>query len=127
MASLNISESIAFHQYQGHCATLAAVQPPGRFGSLQFERSRVLSFEEKTQCDGAWINGGFFVLEPQVLDLIEDNQSVWERDCLPRIATARAGNVIGGDDWASDRRAQPRRYPPLAACARSPRWLPAPD
>lgn len=125
MASVNISESIAFYQHQGHCATLAAVQPPGRVGSLQFERSRVLSFEEKPQCDGAWINGGFFVLEPEVLDLIEE-LSVWERDCLPRIATTRAGNVIGGDDWASDRRVQPRRYPPLAACARSPRRLLAP-
>jgi len=86
VANVNITESIAFHQQQGRWATLTAVQPPGRFGSLEFERGRVLSFEEKPQGDGAWINGGFFVLEPQVLDLIEGDQSVWERDCLPRIA-----------------------------------------
>lgn len=86
VANVNITESIAFHQQQGRWATLTAVQPPGRFGSLEFERGRVLSFEEKPQGDGAWINGGFFVLEPEVLDLIDDDQAVWERDCLPRIA-----------------------------------------
>ena len=86
VSNVNITEAIAFHHQQGRWATLSAVQPPGRFGSLEFERGRVLSFQEKPQGDGAWINGGFFVLEPQVFDLIDGDKSVWERDCLPRIA-----------------------------------------
>jgi glucose-1-phosphate cytidylyltransferase len=86
VANVDISAAIDFHRKEKRWATLTAVQPPGRFGSLEFERGRVLSFEEKPQGDGAWINGGFFVLEPEVLDLIEGDSSVWERDCLPRIA-----------------------------------------
>jgi glucose-1-phosphate cytidylyltransferase len=86
VANVDIGASISFHRSQGRWATLTAVQPPGRFGSLAFERGRVLSFHEKPQGDGAWINGGFFVLEPQVLDLIDGDHSVWEQDCLPRIA-----------------------------------------
>ena len=86
VADVDIGASIPFQRSQGRWATLTAVQPPGRIGSLAFERGRVLSFEEKPQGDGAWINGGFFVLEPQVLDLIDGDHSVWEQDCLPRIA-----------------------------------------
>jgi glucose-1-phosphate cytidylyltransferase len=86
VADVDISASLAFHREQNRWATLTAVQPPGRFGSLEFERGRVLNFEEKPVGDGAWINGGFFVLEPEVLDWIEGDHSVWEKDCLPKIA-----------------------------------------
>jgi len=94
VADVNISALIEFHRREGRWATLTAVQPPGRFGSLAFERGRVLAFEEKPQGDGAWINGGFFVLEPEVLDTISGDQSVWERDCLPVIAEAGQLNAF---------------------------------
>jgi glucose-1-phosphate cytidylyltransferase len=86
VADVDITALIAFHQRQGRSATLTAVQPPGRFGSIAFERGRVLAFEEKPQGDGSWVNGGFFVLEPSVLETISGDTSVWEQDCLPRIA-----------------------------------------
>ena len=86
VADVDITALIAFHQRQGRSATLTAVQPPGRFGSIAFERGRVLAFEEKPQGDGSWINGGFFVLEPSVIETISGDNSVWEEDCLPRIA-----------------------------------------
>lgn len=86
VADVDLTALIAFHRREGRWATLTAVQPPGRFGSLAFERGRVLAFEEKPQGDGAWINGGFFVLEPEVLDTIEGDASIWEQHCLPLIA-----------------------------------------
>jgi glucose-1-phosphate cytidylyltransferase len=88
VADVDVTALIDFHRREGRWATLTAVQPPGRFGSLAFERGRVLAFEEKPQGDGAWINGGFFVLEPEVLSTIAGDDSVWERDCLPTIAAA---------------------------------------
>ncbi len=87
VANVDISALINFHKKERCWATLTAVQPPGRFGSLEFERGRVLAFDEKPQGDGAWINGGFFVLEPEVLEFIEGDHSIWERDCLPEIAS----------------------------------------
>lgn len=86
LADVNISELIAFHRAEGRQATLTAVQPPGRFGSLAFERGRVLAFEEKPRGDGNWINGGFFVLEPSVLDLLEGDQCIWEQKPLQTLA-----------------------------------------
>ena len=68
LANINVKELISFHHSEGRKATLTAVQPPGRFGALAFERGRVLSFKEKPQGDGSWINGGFFVLDPSVID-----------------------------------------------------------
>jgi glucose-1-phosphate cytidylyltransferase len=86
VADVDISKLIAFHRSAGRQATLTAVQPPGRFGSLAFERGRVLAFEEKPQGDGSWINGGFFVLEPSVLDLIDGDQCTWEQRPLQTLA-----------------------------------------
>ena len=91
VASVDLGELIAFHQSEGRKATLTAVQPPGRFGSLAFERGRVLSFEEKPQGDGTWINGGFFVLDPSVIDLIDGDQSIWEQEPLQTLA--RSGDL----------------------------------
>jgi len=86
LSDIDIGKLIEFHQNQKTHATLTAVQPPGRFGILRLERDRVASFREKPQGDGAWINGGFFVLEPAVMDYIEDDASVWEQDPLMNLA-----------------------------------------
>lgn len=86
VADVNITELVAHHHAEGRKATLTAVQPPGRFGSLAFERGRVMRFEEKPQGDGSWINGGFFVLDPSVIDLIDGDACTWEEAPLKTLA-----------------------------------------
>jgi len=71
-------------------ATLTAVQPPGRFGALVLDGTRVTSFQEKPKGDGGWINGGFFVCSPAVLDLIAGDETVWEREPLETLARERS-------------------------------------
>ena len=78
MADINIQELIEYHRINRREATLTAVKPPGRFGSIEFERGKVLSFQEKPQGDGNLINGGFFVLEPSVIELIDGDNCTWE-------------------------------------------------
>lgn len=86
VADVNIRELIAFHKSSKVKATLTAVQPPGRFGSLVLEDQLITSFQEKPKGDGGWINGGFFVLSPKVIDLIEGDSTVWERGPLESLA-----------------------------------------
>lgn len=88
VADINISDLVTHHAQEGRKATLTAVQPPGRFGTLAFERGRVIRFEEKPQGDGRWINGGFFVLDPSVIDLVDGDQCVWEQQPLQTLAEA---------------------------------------
>ena len=82
VSNVNITASIEFHRKHGKEATVTAVQPPGRFGafSLQADQTLVDSFMEKPQGDGAWINGGFFVLDRKVLDRIHGDDSVFEQE-----------------------------------------------
>jgi glucose-1-phosphate cytidylyltransferase len=81
---------IVFHKEQGTIATLTAVQPPGRFGAINLEQHKIVRFEEKPLTDrrmsSGWINGGFFVLSPRVLDYIEGDETVWERGPMESIA-----------------------------------------
>jgi glucose-1-phosphate cytidylyltransferase len=86
LSDVDIGASIAFHKQHGKLATLTSTQPPGRFGALVLDDAKVTSFQEKPQGDGAWINGGFFVLSPKVLDYIEGDDTVWERKPLERLA-----------------------------------------
>jgi glucose-1-phosphate cytidylyltransferase len=86
LSDLDIGAVIDFHREQGRLATVTTAQPPGRYGSLDVDEARVRSFREKPAGDGGWINGGFFVLEPAVIDLIEDDRTVWEREPLERLA-----------------------------------------
>jgi glucose-1-phosphate cytidylyltransferase len=87
VADIDIVKLVAFHKKQGTLATVTAVQPPGRFGSLKINKSnKITSFKEKPQGDGGWINGGFFVLSPKVLDYIEDDSTVWERSAMDSLA-----------------------------------------
>jgi glucose-1-phosphate cytidylyltransferase len=86
VANINLTDLIDFHQQQKSLATLTAVQPPGRFGALQVKDKRIAGFQEKPQGDGGWINGGFFVLSPKVIDYIQDDETVWEHGPLERLA-----------------------------------------
>lgn len=86
VADIDITDSIAFHRREGRLATVTATQPPGRFGAINFEGSRVTSFQEKPSGDGGFINGGFFVLSPKVGSYIEGNQTVWEKEPMTDLA-----------------------------------------
>jgi glucose-1-phosphate cytidylyltransferase len=86
VTDVDINELIVFHKAQGTLATLTATQPPGRFGALNLEKNRITGFNEKPQGDGGWINGGFFVLSPRAIDYIEDDETIWEREPLERLA-----------------------------------------
>ena len=86
VSNVNISELIASHQLSGNLATLTAVQPPARFGALNLNGNQVASFQEKPDGDGAWVNGGFLVLKPEVFDFLKGDDSSFEIDALPKIA-----------------------------------------
>ena len=88
VSDLRIDQLIAFHRRHGKQATLTAIQPPGRYGALQLEATTVRHFQEKPDGDGAWINGGYFVLEPQIFDEIEGDNTSWETTPLQRMAKA---------------------------------------
>ena len=87
VADVDITAQIAFHKRHGKLATVTAVQPPGRYGSLIIEGTSVKAFQEKPLGDGAWINGGFFVLKPEVLNFIEGDHSSWESGPIELIAS----------------------------------------
>ena len=86
VSDVNITELIACHRSQNVKATVTAVIPPGRFGALGMAGSKVLAFQEKPEGDGAFINGGFFVLSPSVIDYIEHDAMTWEREPLENLA-----------------------------------------
>ncbi|WP_234679581.1 glucose-1-phosphate cytidylyltransferase [Bradyrhizobium monzae] len=86
VADINISALIAKHREAGRLATVTAIQPPGRYGALHIENETVHHFQEKPAGDGAWINGGFFVLEPGVLSYLDGDNTVWEQQPLQRLA-----------------------------------------
>ncbi len=86
VSDVDITGTIAFHRSHGKAATLTATYPPGRFGALDIQGGAVKSFKEKPRGDGALINGGFFVLSPRVLDYLQDDATVWEREPLQQLA-----------------------------------------
>ncbi|MBX3721900.1 MAG: glucose-1-phosphate cytidylyltransferase [Turneriella sp.] len=87
VSNVNIADLIKFHQDHGKQATLTAVKPPGRFGALQLNEHQIISFREKPEGDGSWINGGFFVLSPGVLQHISDDSTIWEKQPLEKLAS----------------------------------------
>lgn len=87
VGSVDIAELLKFHKEHNKYATVTAVQPSGRFGALSIDdRNNILSFQEKPKGDGAWINGGFFVLEPQIFNYLDGDETVWERHPLEGLA-----------------------------------------
>ena len=88
VATVDVTAQLAFHRDHGRKATITAVAPPGRFGALEFDGDNVTSFREKPAGDGGLINGGFFVADPSVLDLIDGPETVWEREPMERLAAA---------------------------------------
>lgn len=92
VGDMNIREAIDFHKKHGKQATLTATYPPGRFGALDIKDGQVKNFKEKPKGDGAMINGGFFVLSPQVLDRISSDDCVWEQE--PLIGLANDGELM---------------------------------
>ncbi len=93
VSDVDISRLIAFHREQRTIATVTAVQPPGRFGSLDLKKNRISRFEEKLPGDSGWINGGFFVLSPGVFEYLAGDETVWEREPLEQLA--REGKLAG--------------------------------
>jgi len=92
VSDVDIADTINFHQEHGKQATLTATYPPGRFGALDITKSQVKSFKEKPKGDGAMINGGFFVLSPKVLELIDGDSSIWEQE--PLMTLAQKGQLM---------------------------------
>jgi glucose-1-phosphate cytidylyltransferase len=88
IGAVNIRTLINYHNAHGKLATMTAVQQPGRFGALELDGTAITSFTEKPHGDGGWINGGFFILSPKTLDLIKDDDAIWERDPLESLATS---------------------------------------
>ncbi len=89
LGNVNIASLLEFHRSQKKMATVTVVQPSGRFGAIKFDEQdavKVFAFQEKPKGDGAWINGGFFVCEPGVIDFIDDDHTIWERKPLEEIA-----------------------------------------
>jgi glucose-1-phosphate cytidylyltransferase len=100
LADVNIAEEIAFHRRHGKLATILAVQPPGRFGALNIEGTNVRSVVEKPRGDGSFINGGFFVLSPRCLELIDGDDSAWEGKPLASLAARGEIQAFGhGGFW----------------------------
>ena len=89
MGDVDINKTIKIHNETGRKATMTAVQPPGRYGALSIEGDLVTQFQEKPEGDGAWINGGFFVLNPSVIDYIDGDSMPWERDPLEKLASEK--------------------------------------
>lgn len=89
LADVNISKLISVHNEIGKKVTLTAVKPPGRYGALSLNGNLIQSFQEKPDGDKAWINGGFFIVEPSVIDLISSSSESWEEDILPKLASEK--------------------------------------
>ena len=100
LCNVDIKKSIEFHKTNGGVGTVTAVQPPGRFGALELDNTNVLKFQEKVKGDSGWINGGFFVFEPEIFDYIENDATILERTPLEQLANrGKLGAYRHTDFW----------------------------
>lgn len=104
LSDINITALLEFHKKQGTYATVTAIKPLGRFGALRINQNKVIDFVEKPRGDSTWINGGFFVLEPEVFNFIKDDETIWERQPLEKLAQVRqlAAYKHNGFWWPMD-------------------------
>lgn len=86
VADIDIAATVQFHRRHGLLGTMTAVQPPGRFGAVDLDGERIAAFREKPQGDGSWINGGYFVLSPKVIEHIKEDATIWEREPMETLA-----------------------------------------
>jgi len=93
VADINIRELSAFHKSHGKLATVTTVRSPARFGRIAFAGNQITQFYEKPQAAEGWINGGFFMLSPRTIDYIENDETIWERGPVERLA--RDGQLMG--------------------------------
>jgi glucose-1-phosphate cytidylyltransferase len=93
VSNVDLNRLLAFHRAHGKLATVTAVRPSARYGRIKFDGDRISEFVEKPQLEEGWINGAFFVLEPQVLDYIEGDPTQWEREPMERLASE--GQLMG--------------------------------
>ena len=93
VADININALLRFHKSHGKLATVTTVRSPARFGRIAFEQDRITEFYEKPETGEGWISGGFFVLNPKVIDYIENDETVWERDPVEQLV--REGQIMG--------------------------------
>ncbi|MFK7746407.1 MAG: glucose-1-phosphate cytidylyltransferase [Roseobacter sp.] len=101
VSNVNLTELISFHKTSKRHATVTAIQPAARFGALEITGDRVSRFNEKPDGDGFWVNGGFFVCEPEVFNYIEGDETVWERDPVEHLAQDKQLGVYKHNDfWA---------------------------
>jgi glucose-1-phosphate cytidylyltransferase len=99
LGNVDITGEIAFHRQHGKLATMTVAQPPARFGASVFEGERVVAFEEKPAAGSGYVNGGFFVLSPKVLDLIPGDETAWEREPLERLVAMEQLNAWRHDGF----------------------------
>ena len=92
LSDVNIKDLVSYHSSHNKLATVTAIQPPGRYGALSIHENQVLEFQEKPKGDGAWINGGFFVLDPATIDYIDGDDCSWEAN--PLFQLAQEGNLM---------------------------------
>ncbi len=92
VSDVNINDLLKFHKSHGKLATMTSVQPLGRFGTIELKENKIVNFYEKPQSDNTWINGGFFVLDPKVINYIKDDETIWER--LPLENLAKEGQLM---------------------------------
>ena len=89
LSDININNLISFHKNHGKMVTISAVRPPARFGALKFKDSEVVSFKEKSQLTESWINGGFFVMEPNFFEMLSSDETVLEKEPLEKAASTK--------------------------------------
>lgn len=99
VGNINIAETIKFHRSENRLCTITATQVPGRFGAIQYDGHRVTGFQEKPRGDGGWINGGFFVASPSVVDYIAGDETVWEQEPLRNLARDKQLSVYFHDGF----------------------------
>jgi glucose-1-phosphate cytidylyltransferase len=124
LGNVNLSQLIDFHQHQGRYATVTAVRPPARFGLLESSNGLVTSFSEKNQTQAGWINGGFFVLEPEVRDFIDSDAEPFETGALPKLVNnAQLSAFHHSDFWQPMDTLREKQELAKLASLETPSWL----